>query len=80
MITHHFTRLESMRSFATLALTFRRVMWARSGDNPFCRHMEWPPEQNLPHSGRSSWTSSALGASISLVMLNMKETDKAEAI
>jgi len=51
-----------------------------SAEGASCPTRGFSPKQNLPHSGRSSWTSSALGASISLVMLNMKETDKAEAI
>ena len=36
---------------------------------PFCHLLKWPPKQNLPRSGRRSWTCSAFGASISLVRL-----------
>ena len=37
-----------------------------TGEKSFCHHLKWLPKQNLPHSGRSIWTSSTFGASISL--------------
>ena len=45
------------------------------GENSLCHLLKWPPKQNLPRSGRRSWTSSAFGASISLIVRIIVENE-----
>ena len=63
--------LETSQTRHLLYQIVRAQYWRKS----FCHHLTWPPKQNLPHSGRPRWISSAFGASISLVLIGGNSTN-----